>query len=136
MPRPEKNRKILQPPKMAGFKPFGIPRYKLEVVKLSYEEYECIRLVNYEMLQQKEAALLMNVSRPTLTRIYNRALKTIAKAFVEGKAIEIDGGNYEFSQEWYRCKRCFKLVEGENNHNKCEKDTNTIELISLNNIKK
>jgi len=30
----------------------------------------------------------MNVSRPTFTRIYNSALELIAKAFVEGKAIE------------------------------------------------
>ena len=130
MPRPEKNRRILQPPKMTGFKPFGIPRCKLEIVKLSYEEYETIRLLNYEMLQQKEAAILMNVSRPTLTRIYNRALKTIAKAFVEGKAIEIDGGNYEFSKEWYRCKKCFKLVEEENSHKKCKKNS-TSELVNL-----
>lgn len=134
MPRPEKNRRISKPPKMKGFKPFGIPRCKLEALKLSYEEYESIRLVNYEMLQQKEAAVLMNVSRPTLTRIYNRALKTIAKAFVEGKAIEIDGGNYEFSQDWYRCKKCFKVVEGEDKHKKCKKnlDTDKTELINLN----
>lgn len=134
MARPEKNRRISQPPKMKGFKPFGIPRCKLEAVNLSFEEYECIRLVNYEMLQQKEAAVLMNVSRPTLTRLYNKALKTITKGLIEGKVIEIAGGNYEFSQDWYRCKRCFKLVEGEDNHNKCEKNTDSdpSELINLN----
>lgn len=134
MARPEKNRRISQPPKMKGFKPFGIPRCKLEAVNLSFEEYECIRLVNYEMLQQKEAAVLMNVSRPTLTRLYNKALKTITKALIEGKVIEIAGGNYEFSQDWYRCKRCFKLVEGEDNHSICEKNTDSdpSELINLN----
>jgi uncharacterized protein len=36
----------------------------------------------------------MSVSRPTITRIYNKALKQIAIAFVDGKAIEIEGGNY------------------------------------------
>ncbi len=112
MARPEKNRKISQPPIMKGFKPYGIPRCKIESVQLTLEEYESIRLVNYEMLQQKEAAVLMNVSRPTLTRIYNKALKTITKAFIEGKAIDIEGGNYEFDKEWYRCKNCYKLVEG------------------------
>jgi predicted DNA-binding protein (UPF0251 family) len=135
MARPEKNRRVCKPPKMKGFKPFGIPRCKLEIVKLTVEEYESIRLVNYEMLQQKEAAILMNVSRPTLTRIYNKALKNITKAFVEGKAIEIDGGNFEFDTEWYRCKRCYKLVEGEKKHEECKKTSTNKpvdELINLN----
>ena len=134
MARPEKNRRISKPPIMKGFKPFGIPRCKIEAVKLSFEEYECLRLVNYEMLSQIEASVQMNVSRPTLTRIYNKALKNITKAFVEGKAIEIEGGNYEFSQEWYRCKRCYKLIEGDNNHASCKEnpDDNKSELINLN----
>jgi uncharacterized protein len=134
MARPEKNRKIFQPPKMKGFKPFGIPSCKIETIRLTFEEYESIRLVNYEMLPQDKAAELMNVSRPTLTRIYNKALKIIAKAFVEGKAIEIEGGNYQFEQDWFRCKKCYKLIEGISKHIKCEKcpffDEN--ELVSLN----
>jgi len=135
MARPEKNRRVSKPPKMRGFKPFGIPKCKLEVVQLTMEEYESIRLVNYEMLQQKEAAVLMNISRPTLTRIYNKALKNITKAFVEGKAIVIDGGNYEFEKEWHRCKKCFKLVEDKKNHKKCieNNDNNSEEIIQLNN---
>lgn len=120
MARPEKYRKILQPPIMKGFKPYGIPHCKVNSIQLTLEEYESIRLVNYEMLQQKEAAVLMNVSRPTLTRIYNKALKTITKAFVEGKAIEIEGGNYEFDKEWYRCKKCHNLVEGEHKQVICK----------------
>ena len=40
MARPEKNRKILQPPIMKGFKPYGIPRCKLKTVQLTLEEYE------------------------------------------------------------------------------------------------
>jgi predicted DNA-binding protein (UPF0251 family) len=136
MPRPEKNRKIAQPPIMKGFKPFGIPRWKLETIQLSFEEYESIRLVNYKMLQQKEAAVLMNISRPTLTRIYNKALKNITKAFVEGKAIVIEGGNYELDNEWYRCKNCHGLVEGEQNkRTTCNKtsDCNVVdELILIN----
>lgn len=120
MPRPCKNRRIGNPPRMKGFKPFGQPLCKLEVVKLTFEEYESIRLINYEMQSQDQAAGQMNVSRPTFTRIYNKALKTIAKAFVEGKAIEIEGGNYEFEKIWFRCKKCHKLIEGLDNHVKCE----------------
>lgn len=135
MARPEKNRKICTPPLMKGFKPFGIPSCKIEKINLSFEEYESIKLINYEMLSQKEASERMNVSRPTITRIYNKALKTIAKAFIEGKAIEIEGGNYEFEKDWYRCKKCHKLIEGIENHIKCEGCPiyNTKELINLNN---
>jgi len=119
---------------MQGFKPYGIPLCKAESIRLKFEEYESIRLVNYEMLPQDKAAEQMNVSRPTLTRIYNKALKIIAKAFVEGKAIDIEGGNYQFEQEWFKCKKCHKLIQGINNHIKCENCLlySEIELINLN----
>ena len=134
MTRPKKSRKVCQPPIMKGYKPFGIPMCKIESIQLSIEEHESIRLVNYEMLSQEEAAIKMNVSRPTLTRIYNKALKIIAKAFIEGKAILIEGGNYEFDNEWYRCQNCHNLIEG-NTPKKCKKhsDCNSSELIKLNN---
>lgn len=135
MARPEKNRKICQPPLMKGFKPFGIPLCKIEKIKLTFEEYESIRLVTYTKLSQEEAAALMNISRPTLTRIYNKALKIIAQAFIEGKAIEFEGGNYVLDQDWYRCGKCYNLIESTENHIKCENctDYNDNELINLNN---
>jgi predicted DNA-binding protein (UPF0251 family) len=120
MSRPRKTRRINNPPKMKGFRPFGMPSCIRESVSLKFEEYESIRLVNYEMLPQDEAAKQMNVSRPTFTRIYNSALKMIAKSFVEGKAIEIEGGNYHLEDDWYRCKKCYKLIQGMENHTKCK----------------
>ncbi|WP_298368087.1 DUF134 domain-containing protein [uncultured Lutibacter sp.] len=135
MPRPEKNRKIGRPPLMQGFKPFGIPLCKIEKIKLTFEEYESIRLVTYNRLPQDKAAEQMNISRPTLTRIYNKALKNIAKAFVEGKAIEFEGGNYELDKEWYRCAKCYNLIENPRNQKKCKNciDYSEDELIKLNN---
>ncbi len=120
MPRPKQSRKIVSPPLMQGFKPFGIPGSALETLVLNFDEYETIRLLDYEGLMQEEAAERMNVSRPTLTRIYENARKTMAKAFVEGKMILIEGGNVEFSKQWFRCKRCFKLVDGMENHVRCK----------------
>jgi len=119
---------------MKGFKPFGIPACEIEQVTLKIEEYESFKLVDYDGHAQEKAAELMNVSRPTFTRIYNRALKTIIKAFVEGKAIIIEGGNYEFEKEWFRCKKCYKLIEGLDNHIKCSdcKVFGNDELVSLN----
>jgi len=109
MPRPKRKRLIEQPPKMEGFKPFGIPMKDLEPVILLYEEYESMRLADYEGLNQVDAALKMNVSRPTFTRIYEKARQSIAKAFVEGKAIVIEGGDYHTDDFWYRCDQCMKL---------------------------
>ena len=135
MSRPEKNRSIHHPPLMKGFKPFGIKISKLEAVKLTYEEYESLRLADYEMLSQEAAAVKMNVSLPTFTRIHKKAVKTVTKAFVEGKIIEIYGGNYKLDGEWFRCKKCYKLINGLNNHVRCVNCTayNKDELINLNN---
>ncbi|MGJ8550826.1 DUF134 domain-containing protein [Winogradskyella wichelsiae] len=110
MPRPKKKRKVNNPPKMLGFKPFGIRFCETEHVVMQYEEYETVKLVIYDDLSQDEAADQMEVSRPTLTRIYNSALKKIGQAFVEGKSILIKGGDFEFEENWYKCKRCFKLI--------------------------
>jgi uncharacterized protein len=137
MPRPVRNRKVFDPPKMNGFKPFGMPLCKTKSVKLQFDEYESFKLVEYENLPQDEAALKMNISRPTLTRMYNRALKKIAKAFVEGIAIEIVGGNVEFAKDWVKCSRCYKMFEGIENHIKCKNCPvfGKEKLLSLNKIK-
>jgi predicted DNA-binding protein (UPF0251 family) len=95
---------------MEGFKPFGIPITNLEPAILFYEEYEAIRLLDYLGMTQLEAAREMAVSRPTLTRIYERARRTIAESFVEGKAIFIAGGDYHTDEFWYRCEACMKLL--------------------------
>ena len=136
MARLIRNRKILNPPKMAGFKPFGMPLCELDVVKLQYDEYESINLVNYMNLPQEVAAEKMDISRPTFTRIYNCALKKIAQAFVECKAIAIEGGNVEFEKQWYKCKKCFKLIDGLEKHTKCKNCSSygNAELVNLNEL--
>lgn len=119
MARPVKNRKVFDPPKMHGFKPFGIASCNSENVIIQFDEYESLKLLNYDNLSQDEAAEKMNVSRPTLTRIYNSALKKLTQAFVEGTTIYIKGGNIEFDKDWYKCKKCFRLIDGLENHIKC-----------------
>jgi predicted DNA-binding protein (UPF0251 family) len=95
---------------MEGFKPFGIPMRELESVDLLFEEYEALRLMDYENLTQEEASEKMNISRPTFTRLYDKARKSIAKAFVEGKAIIIQGGTYVTDDYWYRCGNCHETM--------------------------
>ena len=104
---------------MEGFKPFGIPMRELESVDLLFEEYEALRLADYENLTQEEAAEKMNISRPTFTRLYDKARKNIAKAFVEGKAIIIRGGTYITDDYWYRCDDCHETIVSDHPVNQC-----------------
>ena len=119
MPRPKRKRNVTYPPLMEGFKPFGIPISGLEPVVLFFEEYETLRLLDYLGKTQLEAAQEMAVSRPTLTRIYEKARRTIAEAFVEGKAIFIEGGEYHTDEFWYRCEECHKLLISEQESYSC-----------------
>ncbi len=94
------------PPEMMGFKPYGIPGRNMASVTLLFDEFEAIKLADYNHLNQEDAAKKMNVSRPTFTRIYDSARKKIAQSFVEGKAILIEGGSVEFNKNWFKCKKC------------------------------
>lgn len=134
MPNRRRSRRIMMPPLMEGFKPFGIPMRDLEPVVLLYEEYEALRLADYENLTQEEAATRMNVSRPTFTRIYDKARKNIARAFIEGKAILIQGGTYITDDYWYRCYNCHETMitlKPLKNCRKCDSE----KIIPLNNKK-
>jgi predicted DNA-binding protein (UPF0251 family) len=100
-------RKVSNPPIIKGFKPYGISfDENREGIKLLYEEYEALRLCDYELLNHHQASIMMGVSRPTFTRIYATALQKIAKAFVEGKQISIEGGKVYFDSDWYHCQKC------------------------------
>ena len=110
MPNRRRYRKIKMFPLMEGFKPFGIPMREIESIDLLYEEFEALRLSDYENLTQAEAAEKMNISRPTFTRLYDRARKSVVKAFVEGKAIIIRGGTYITDDYWYKCYNCHETM--------------------------
>jgi len=108
MPRIKTLRKVLSPPIIKGFKPYGPGSGTLnqEPVNLFFEEYEALRLSDYDRLNHHQASVLMGVSRPTFTRIYASALQKIARAFVEGKQISIEGGKVYFDSDWYQCAGC------------------------------
>lgn len=116
---------------MEGFKPFGVPMRKLESVLMSFEEYEAMRLADYENLTQEEAAKKMNISRPTFTRLYSKARKNVAKAFVEGKAILIQGGTFTSDKYWYRCNNCHETIISSTPEENCDKCTSG-DIVRLN----
>jgi len=107
-PRPKRLRRVSNPPVISGFKPYGglAKAGKPQSVFLHLEEYEVLRLCDYENFNHHEAARVMNVSRPTLTRIYSKARAKIADALVTGKQIIIEGGKVYFDSEWYKCNGC------------------------------
>lgn len=107
--RKKRPRKILSPPPIKGFKPYGVdPMVKSSVdsVNLLFEEYEALRLIDYDRLNHHQASVMMNVSRPTFTRIYAAALQKVAAAFVEGRQISIEGGKIYFDSDWHQCNSC------------------------------
>lgn len=105
-PRPKRYRKIREAPKISGMKPYGHKVEEKENIFLHLEEYEALRLCDYDNYNHHQASVLMNVSRPTLTRIYASALKKIATALVEGKQIIIEGGKIYFDSNWFNCSDC------------------------------
>lgn len=89
MPRPRLRRRIRFNPNVTFFKPQGVPMRTLELVDLSSEEMEALRLKNMEKLDQNECAKTMNTSQSTFQRILSSAYEKISRALVEGKAIRI-----------------------------------------------
>lgn len=107
-PNLKRPRKILSPPPVKGFKPYGpdLDGKPAEPVMLLFEEYEALRLCDYDMLNHHHASQAMGVSRPTFTRIYASVRQKIARAFVEGRQITVEGGKVYFDSGWYHCSSC------------------------------
>ena len=61
----------------------------LEVVELTAEEVEALRLKNKKELSQTECAKKMKTSQSTFQRILASAYKKITEAIISGKAIRI-----------------------------------------------
>ena len=96
MPRPRMFRRVFFEPEVTYFKPAGVGMAGLVETVLTVDEFEAIRLKDYEDMGQTEAARKMGISQPTFQRLYESARKKIADALVNGKAIRIEGGPYRF----------------------------------------
>jgi len=84
----------------------------LQQIDLSVAEYEAIRLADYQGLDHAEAAILMEISRPTFTRLIEKARQKTAAFLIDGKALYVNGGSIHFNENIIRCLDCdhaFKL---------------------------
>ncbi len=112
---PYRKRMILQPPQVKSFKPSGIPQRALQNIVMQVDEYEAIRLADYLGLEHQQAADQMQISRPTFTRLIERARNKMASALIEGKALLIEGGNVDFIYPLSRCKDCGETFQPNQN---------------------
>ena len=92
MPRPQRRRRVCSEPEYTEFLPKGSTGY--DVVILFTDEYEAIRLVDFEKKTHEQCALQMDISRTTVTEIYERARFKLADSIVNGKRLVIEGGSY------------------------------------------
>ncbi|UOB19338.1 DUF134 domain-containing protein [Abyssalbus ytuae] len=106
MPRKRRLRKIVAPPGFKGYKPYGLNRKSQGVIELLYEEYEAIKLADYDLMNHQQASELMGISRPTFARIYESARRKIAGALVEVKEIKTVFGNVILDSTWNICNDC------------------------------
>jgi len=126
-------RKVVEPPRFKGYRPFGVNAKKRESVEFLYEEYEAIKLADYDLMNHKEAADIMGVSRPTFARIYEAARRKIALALVETKNIKTVYGNAVMDKDWFVCNKCHARFNiPENMDSEVCPACNSIKIESLN----
>ncbi len=110
MVRPQKSRFVDIDPRINYFKPRGVPMRDLEQVRLTVDELEALRLTDFFGMSHEEAGKQMGVSRATFGRIVETARKTVADALIHGKAINVEGGNYErvdpTAKRVFLCEQC------------------------------
>jgi uncharacterized protein len=108
MARPRKDRFVAFNPEVSYFKPRGIPMFELEEIRLTVDEREAIRLADLLGMSHEEAGSQMGVSRATFGRIMQKARHKVADALINGKAINVGGGNFRIIKgpRLFKCEGC------------------------------
>lgn len=108
MARPRKDRIVAYNPEVSYFKPRGIPMVDLDEVLLTVDEREAIRLADLLGYSHEDAGERMGVSRATFGRIIQKARQRVADALINGKAINVEGGNYRLvmDRRLFLCRDC------------------------------
>ena len=93
MPRPRKCRRVCSLPRCTQFAP--TPQHGEQDIIMMVDEYEAIRLIDYEGLTQEQCAQQLEVARATAQAIYASARKKLAECIVQGRRMVIDGGDVQ-----------------------------------------
>ena len=98
MARPMKWRRVCQLPETTRFGPLGAGAGQRERVRMTVDEYETIRLIDWEGFNQEECARQMNIARTTVQGIYTEARRKLAESLVNGRILSIKGGEYRLCE--------------------------------------
>ncbi len=90
--RPKKVRFVQKMPKVIQFSPRGRPG-RPDEIELAIEEFEALKLADFQGFDQRQGAQAMRLSRSSFGRILRQARKKIADALVNGKVIKIRMGS-------------------------------------------
>lgn len=111
MSRPKSNRIVFEPPLYKVFVPKGDSGKSPEKVRISLDEFEAVRLADYNGLTHEEASEAMEISRSTFTRLIEKARKKIADIVINGKELVIEGGNVHFRNNIIQCMDCSYMIK-------------------------
>jgi len=106
--RPRKWKKVCCLPESSLYGPLGT-KHRSEIIAMSVEEYETLRLIDLEGLTQEECGERMQVARTTVQKIYTDARAKVAESLVNGCLLKIEGGDYQLYNEKEKplnCRKC------------------------------
>jgi uncharacterized protein len=107
MPRPRCCRKISGRPLCAFYAPGGAPAPPEDTISLTLDEFEALRLADFEGLYQEDASGRMGISRPTFGRIIESAHRKVATALIKAKPLRIeDDASRAAGPLSFLCDRC------------------------------
>ncbi|MGE4276272.1 MAG: DUF134 domain-containing protein [Lawsonibacter sp.] len=109
MPRPKKCRRVCCLPRVNEFVPAQENEPGREVVVMTVDEYESVRLIDNQGFSQEECSEYMKIARTTVQQIYLSARKKIAHALVDGLTLRIEGGDYRLcdgTEQFCGCGGC------------------------------
>lgn len=89
MPRRCKERHCRRLDGDRNFKPSGIPSRELETVELKLDEFEALRLCDYDGMSQIEAGESMGISRGTVQRLLLSGRKKIVDVLLYSKELVV-----------------------------------------------
>ena len=127
MARPKRLRRLAFSPPAHSFHPADGKRCLMqqEIIVLTMDEFESLRLADLECHSQEEAAKKMGISRATFGRIVESARSKVARALVQGHRLEITGGAFMFGKGRHlqcpRCRRQQSRDRGEREHVECRR---------------